>query len=125
MMNLKELARARGTNLKRVAEECGIPASTLYAISSGETTWDNVGIGLFIKLADTFEIDTEELYRLDSYTPDVSYAAVKLPEDDDDAETPAYADDERELIDLYRAMSVEYREMLVKSATAYAAMSAK
>lgn len=48
-MNLKELAKLRGTNLKRISEQTQIPASTLYAISQGETTFDNVGVSRFLK----------------------------------------------------------------------------
>ena len=50
-MNLKELAKAKGTNLKKVAERCGVPPTTHYAISSGSTKFENVGIGTFMKIA--------------------------------------------------------------------------
>lgn len=62
-MNLKELARARGTNLKKLAESCGMPPSTLYAISSGDTNFDKVGISTFMKIADALDMSAEELYR--------------------------------------------------------------
>ena len=112
-MNLKELAKARGTNLKRIAEQCGIPASTLYAISSGETNFDNVGISTFIKIADALGMTPEDLY---GRTPaDVTALAP----------APALTPDERRLLGLYRNMDAAYREMLFKTAVAYEAMTEK
>jgi len=65
-MNLKELARSRGTNLKQIAEKCNIPASTLYAISSGDTNFDHVGISTFMQIANALDLSAEDLYRGDS-----------------------------------------------------------
>lgn len=61
-MDLKQLARKQGTNLKKVAERCGIPPTTLYAISRGDTNFDNVGIGIAIKVARELGMTVEELY---------------------------------------------------------------
>lgn len=119
-MNLKELAKAKGTNIKRIAETCGIPASTLYAISSGETTFDNVGIGAFRKVAAELGMTSDELY---ANVTNVSYMAISL--DDAEEDKPSDSPDEQRLVELYRAMDADYREMLMKSAVAYAAMSEK
>ena len=110
-MNLKELARSRGTNLKRVAELSGIPASTLYAISSGDTNLDNVGISTFIKVADALGMSVEELYTGKS---EVSYAVVSLP------------DPERnELMDIFDSVSDEGKKQLMIYARGIAATYAK
>lgn len=69
-MNLKELAKLRGTNLKRISEQTQIPASTLYAISQGETTFDNVGVSRFLKLADALGMTAEQLHALPNVTPE-------------------------------------------------------
>ena len=61
-MDLKRLAREKGTNLKRVAERCGVPPSTLYAISRGDTNFGNVGIDTAIKVANALGMTVEELY---------------------------------------------------------------
>lgn len=119
-MNLKELAKTKGTNIKRIAETCGIPASTLYAISSGETTFDNVGIGAFRKVAAELGMTSDELY---ANVTNVNYMAVRL--DDITEDKPSGNPDEQRLVELYRAMDADYREMLMKSAVAYAAMSEK
>ena len=100
-MNLKDLARARGTNLKRVAEQSGIPASTLYAISSGETNFDNVGIGVFKRVANALGMTADELYMQE----------ITAERDErEDNETMRLSDDERELLDCYRALSADERE---------------
>lgn len=115
-MNLKELAKAKGTNLKKVAERCGVPASTLYAISCGDTTFDNVGIGLFMKIADALDMTSEDLYRANG-----GYDAADIADKAPSELTPA----EWCLIDAFRACDAAYKDMLVKSAIAYAAMTKK
>ena len=132
-MNLKELARARGTNLKKVAEQCGVPPSTLYAISSGETNFENVGIGLFMKIAYALDLDTEDLYRM---TPEkakqLKEAALEYSRDHDfydmadELELRYEADkmrdyiplasEEKELLDIFRRMDAEGRERLMEQA---------
>ena len=98
-MNLKEVAKARGTNLKKIAEKCNVPPSTLYAISSGDTNFENVGIGLFMKIADALGMTSEELY---STFNEVHYAVVEMS---DDLEI-----EEVELIDHYRRMGEEQKK---------------
>jgi len=101
-MNLKELARVRGTNLKKVAEQSGIPASTLYAISSGETNFDNVGIGVFKKVANALGMTADELYTQElTSEQDKSNNAITLSQD------------EQELLDCYRALSAPEREHIL------------
>ena len=60
-MNLKELARARGTNIKQLSEVSGIPATTLYAISRGDTNFDKVGIKMFFMLSESLGMSAEDL----------------------------------------------------------------
>lgn len=100
-MNLKELAKSKGTNIKRIAETCGIPASTLYAISSGETTFDNVGIGAFRKVAAELGMTSDELYGA---VADVHYAVVSLSDDDERDDRPSH---EKELLDILRNITPE------------------
>ena len=90
-MNLKELARSKGTTLNKVAEKCGIPASTLYAISSGVTNFDKVGIATFMKVAEALDITPEELYGKSK--PSTDRIRVELSKD------------ERYLIDTYRSLT--------------------
>lgn len=79
-MNLKEFARMKGTNLKKIADETGIPPTTLYAISKGDTVFDNVGIGTFAKLAEALGVSMEELRRIQD--DEFAYASMDnvLPE---------------------------------------------
>lgn len=110
-MNLKELAKARGTNLKRISEQTGVPASTLYAISQGESTFDNVGVSTFKKVAEALGMTVDELYELPNITPEnMSYYFVKLGEDDS----------ERELLGLYQKMDDRSRSVLLATARALA-----
>lgn len=101
-MNLKEIAKSHGTNLKKVAERCGVPASTLYAISSGDTNFENVGIGLFRKIAKALDMTTEELYELES---PIEYAVVEIPD-----KTTV---DEMELLDYYRYLDDEGKSQVL------------
>lgn len=102
-MNLKELARSRGTNLKQVAEKCGVPPSTLYAISRGDTNFDNIGISLFMKIADALDMQPEELYGREPSETEWSDPA------------------ERELVGIYRNMNARGREQLMVFARGCAA----
>lgn len=61
-MNLREFCKAKGTNIKRVAEQLSIPPTTLYSISIGETALDNVGISTFISVANALGCSSDELY---------------------------------------------------------------
>lgn len=62
-MNLRDFCKARGTNIKRVAEHLGIAPSTLYSISSGETSLDNVGISVFASVAHELGCSSDDLYN--------------------------------------------------------------
>lgn len=111
-MNLMELAKSKGTNLKKVAEQCGIPPTTLYAISRGDTNFDNVGIGIVMKVANALDMTVDELY---TGKPSIHYAVVSIERDDD----------ERELVELFRSMQPEHRALLMDNARAFAALSEK
>lgn len=63
-MNLKEYARSRGTNIKKLAEKIDVTPSTLYAIANGSTDFDHIGISLFNKIADALNVTTDELYKI-------------------------------------------------------------
>ena len=100
-MNLKELARSRGTNLKQIAEKCNVPPSTLYAISRGDTNFDNIGISLFMKIADALGMQPEELYG-------------REPEQ---VTKNGYENSEEyELLRIFRQMNAQGRERLLEQA---------
>ena len=108
-MNLKELAKARGTNLKKVAEQTGIPASTLYAISQGGSNFESVGIDIFIKVADALGMSVEDLRELPNVTPEnVEYYLVTIED----------SDQERELLELFDKMDDVARDALLSTARA-------
>ena len=117
-MNLKELARSRGTNLKQVAEKCGIPASTLYAISRGDTNLDNVGIDTFLKLSGALGMGAQELM-------DEMNGVPSEPRPSAQREAVDLSPDERSLLSLYRKMDAQFRAMMLKNAEAYVAASEK
>lgn len=117
-MNLKELARQKGTNIKKLSEKCGLPASTLYAIASGDTNLDNVGIDIFMRIARALDMSAEQLKKT-MESDDVMYAVVELPTE------KRLASDERELLSLYRRMDAENRARMMDNARAFAALSEK
>lgn len=99
-MDLKEFCRQRGTTLKRVAEQANIPLSSAYTIASGTTPLDNVGISVFMRIADVLNCTTDELYialRDDAPSP---YTVRNLTES------------ETALVDNYRALSTAGRSIL-------------
>jgi len=108
-MDLKKLAREKGTNLKQVAEKCGIPPTTLYAISRGDTNFDNVGIGIAIKVADALGMTVEELYTGKEHTVPVLTLDWE----------------ERQLVRLYRSLDEEHRNLLMSTAKTFAVASEK
>ena len=113
-MNLKELARKKGTNLKKVAESCGIPPTTLYAISRGDTNFDNVGIGTMIKVAGALGMTAEELYKGD-------YEDVGFSQLTDFARRFATDNepDVVELVRLYESMDEPHQDLLMQTALAF------
>jgi transcriptional regulator with XRE-family HTH domain len=110
-MNLKELAKSRGTNLSRIADQTGIPKSTLYAISQGETAFENVGISTFIKLGEALGMSVEEVFESPNITPEelASYHARKNE-----------IGEEGELLDIYRSLDDRGRRVLMSTARALA-----
>lgn len=121
-MNLKELAKARGTNLKRVAEDAGIPPSTLYAISQGSTSFDNVGVSMFIRVADALGITVEQLHELPSVPPEKvePYLAVLGEEPKGEPSGEGLSPEARELAGIYMGLDERGRSMLLASARALA-----
>jgi len=99
-MDLKKLAKDKGTNLKQIAEKYGIPPTTLYSIASGDTKLGNVGIDIAIKVADALDMTVEELYTGEKK----EFSSITLDSD------------ERELIQLYRKMNDAQRELLMSTA---------
>lgn len=108
-MNLKELAKLRGTNLKRISEHTQIPASTLYAISQGETTFDNVGVSRFLKLADALGMTAEQLHALPTVTPENVNSYIGAIED---------SDMDSELSDVYGTLDEQGKAALLTMARA-------
>ena len=110
-MDLKQIARKRGTTLNKVARACEIPASTLYAISSGETTLSNVGVSTFLKIADALGVDADQLYiwMECGNDVDVAYSIVHI----DDHVDETLSNDEYELVRMYRAMDKRARADLL------------
>ena len=100
-MDLKRLAREKGTNLKRVAEQCAIPPSTLYAISRGDTNFGNVGIDTAIKVANALGMTVEELYT------------GEAPEASRDSEI---SPDESRLLRMFRMMDAKGRCAMLEQA---------
>ena len=109
--NLKELARSRGTNVKRLAEQCGIPPSTLYAIANGSTNFGNVGIDLFLKIAAALDMSAEELYRI-SVVGDAEEKASAGPDLLEGRAFGATAD-ERELATIFRSLPEQGKRQLM------------
>ncbi len=127
-MNLKELAKARGTNLKQVAEKCGIPASTLYAISRGDTNFENVGIGTAIRVAGSLGMTVEELYlgkTQEQMSSELKEGALSHSSSHDPFEEMADSSETRELMYLYKNMDSRHREMLVETVRSFAGLSEK
>lgn len=118
-MNLKELAKSKGTNIKKVAEMCNVPPTTLYAISDGKTNLDNVGIGTFIKVAHALDMTAEALMA--EIGGEIHYAIVEFCDTDEKSANS----DELELVKLYRSLQPEHKALLLDNARAFAALSEK
>ena len=59
---IERLLKQRGLKPATFAREIGIPASTIYSITRGQTKMDNIGIGIFMKIAHGLGMTAEELY---------------------------------------------------------------
>lgn len=103
-MNLKEYARLRGTNIKRLSEKSGIPASTLYAISSGDTDFDHTGISVFNAISSALGVTSDELYYA------LRFGTCEAEERNN---TIDLTDSERELIEMYRSLSEDSRDAVM------------
>ena len=104
-MNLKEFAKLHGTSIAKLSTASGIPASTLYAISQGATTFDNIGISRFVKLADALGVSVDELYNMPSYSPN------SLPVENKNGE-------EQALIDIFRKLDSHGQGVVIATAKA-------
>lgn len=120
-MNLKELAKAKGTNVKKLAEKCGVASSTLYAISGGGTNLDNIGIDLFLKVSNALGMTAESLRRELSGNG-VHYAMVRL---DVDEQPPAQNTAVQELVDLCSKLNDQQIEILLSTARNFAVANEK
>lgn len=108
-MDLKKLAKDKGTNLKQIAEKYGIPPTTLYSIASGDTKLGNVGIDIAIKVANALDMTVEELYtgeKGDSSQMTLDY-------------------EERDLIQLYRKMTDAQKDLLMSTARQFSMTNRK
>ena len=114
-MNLKEVAKSKGTNIKQLAEKCDVPASTLYSISRGDTNLDNVGVDLFLKIARGLGVSSEELYSL--VRQRVEYAIVEM----DPVDKLCLDDAEHELLEIYRSLNDDGKNHLLVYARGCAA----
>lgn len=106
-MNLKEFCKSKGTNINQIAEQSGIPPTTLYTISSGKTPIGNMGISMFIKVANALGCTTDELY--DALTSD---------------ESPRYQDltpEQSELVDIMNRITAQGQHELMMYARGIAA----
>lgn len=99
-MNLKEFCKTKGTNIKRLAAKMNVAPSTLYSISSGKTTLDNVGVSLFIDIANALECDTDEL-------------RTALTGVDNKQESPQLAAAEIELLEIWRNITPTGQQQLL------------
>ena len=96
-MNLKQLCKEKGTNINKLADKVGVPPSTLYAISRGDTTLDNVGVSTFIAISSELGYTTDELYSLLSGEP----------------ESSQLSSDEQELVDIMRSITPQGQQQLL------------
>lgn len=105
-MNLKDYARSKGTNIKKIAEQIGVTPSTLYAISNGSTDFDHIGISLFSSIASALAVTTDELYSV-------------LRFDDEVDESEVLSNDEKELIRYFRQLSPKAKRSMLLALNAY------
>ena len=106
-MNLKEFCKQKGTNINKVAEQTGIPATTLYTISSGKTPVGNMGVSMFIKVASALGCTTDELYE------------VLL--NDEMQTTSELTPEQAELVDIMRSITPQGQQQLLVFARGIAA----
>lgn len=59
---IKELLDQRREKPATFANRIGIPTSTMYSITRGNTKFDNISIGVFMKIAHGLGMTAEELY---------------------------------------------------------------
>lgn len=59
---ISALLKARNIRPASFAREINVPASTIYNITNGQAKMENIGIGLFLKIAEGLGMTAEELY---------------------------------------------------------------
>lgn len=120
--NLKELRKAAGwSNADDFAKHLGIPAKTYRNYEQGVRSI-NLEIACDICNALGCTLNDIEVFGIRN-EKQTEYAVISL--DETSSKNTERDPDEQRLIELYRTMTPDYREMLMKSAVAYAAMSEK
>lgn len=119
-MNLKDLAKSKGTNIKKLSESCGVSPSTIYAIASGDTNVDNVGIDLFLKISKALGMSAEDLRH--ELSSDV-ICATSLLEDQQTGIEPV--NKIRELVDVCSRLDDSQIDLLIATARNFAVANEK
>lgn len=105
-MDLKEVARSRGTNLKKLAIECDVAPSTLYAMANRSTCLSNAGIDIFMKISKALGISAEQLYAETRNDNDVWLTSGGSEKGFSDAV-------ERELVSIYRSLTDQGKDQVM------------
>lgn len=59
---INDILDNKGVKPATFAKSIGVPTSTIYSITRGQTKLENIGISTFLKIADGFGMTAEELY---------------------------------------------------------------
>lgn len=98
---INQLLKDRNIKPATFAREIGIPTSTIYSITRGQTKMDNIGIGIFMKIAHGLGMTAEELY----------YGTTPEP--------PSFSDPQQEALNgYYECMNDTGRKLAVDSVKA-------
>lgn len=100
---IKELLEAKKEKPASFAKKIGVPTSTMYSITRGNTKFENISIGVFMKIAHGLGMTAEELY----------YGESRKVE---------YADPLQEKLNgCFESLNPESRETIVEVVASYAA----
>lgn len=117
--NLKELRKAAGwSNADDFAKHLGIPAKTYRNYEQGVRS---MNLEVACDICNALGCTLNDIRNVDELK--MQYMLLSL--DDKTEVKPQEDSDEQRLLELYRAMDADYREALMKTAVAYAAMSEK